>query len=422
MKQLHLVVTFFLISYSSPAQSTPFFLKGALKENRQQLYRNIVNNTIIKNLSVPLTDTTEDIWQDAFWAMELINYKSPWIDGRIHIAFTDIQDRTTDFQRAILELAYTNYKDIFIDPVRSLLLQTKDAKIFAMCAVYILSSQQQQNESSFLAEKIKEKISGDKDNPILQQLQYQIQNDSKEFITAPVQNLLNKDFLPGNALVISFQRKNRNYPGLVIVRDAAGNFIKENEQLFSLPQLARSISNLPGYLTNGNTPEGIFRMDGFDTSKSSFIGPTTNIQLTMPFENKPSHFFRDSTSTDSSWNIDQYKQLLPAGMRNDYSLFQSWYAGKAGRNEIIAHGTTIDPAYYKNKTYYPLTPTQGCLCTKEIWNDENGRLMASDQQKLVDAVIKAGGPSGYLIVVNIDDQQKPVELNEILYLLQIASH
>jgi hypothetical protein len=40
--------------------------------------------------------------------------------------------------------------------------------------------------------------------------------------------------------------------------------------------------------------------------------------------------------------------------------------------------------------------------------------MESDQQKLVDAVKKAGGADGYCIVIEIDDQQKPVSVNEIL--------
>jgi hypothetical protein len=71
-------------------------------------------------------------------------------------------------------------------------------------------------------------------------------------------------------------------------------------------------------------------MDGFDTSASSFIGPTTNIQLTMPFEYKASHFYRDSTLADSSWNIERYKNLLPPDLKNYFPLYQSYYAGAAG--------------------------------------------------------------------------------------------
>ncbi len=213
----------------------------------------------------------------------------------------------------------------------------------------------------------------------------------------------------------SIQRKNRNYPGIVMVRDSNGLFIKNDTgNIFFVQQLARSITDMPFYLTNGNTPQGIFRMLGFAVSKSPALGPTQNIQLTMPLETTIQQFLKDSSITDSVWTPELYEQLLPASFKKYHSLFQSYYASAIGRTEIIAHGTTINPAYYKGEPYYPYTPTQGCLCTKEIWSEADGKRLISDQQKLVDAVKKAGGPDGYLIVIEIDDQQKPVDINEIL--------
>jgi hypothetical protein len=105
-------------------------------------------------------------------------------------------------------------------------------------------------------------------------------------------------------------------------------------------------------------------------------------------------------------------------LKNYEPLFESLYAGMAGRTEIIAHGTTVNPEYYKAQPYFPISPTQGCLCTKEIWSAVDGKRMESDQQKLVDAVKKAGGADGYCIVIEIDDQQKPVSLKEILPFLK----
>ena len=58
--------------------------------------------------------------------------------------------------------------------------------------------------------------------------------------------------------------------------------------------------------------------------------------------------------------------------------------------------------------------THCCLCTKEIWSTADGSRLISDQQQLVDAVQKAGGPDGYVVVIEIDNQQKPVNLNDIL--------
>jgi hypothetical protein len=165
---------------------------------------------------------------------------------------------------------------------------------------------------------------------------------------------------------------------------------------------------MPGYITNGNTPQGIFKLIGFDISKSSFIGPTTNMQLLLPFE-------KSSTVPDSVamqfGNV--YTSLLPKLWQQYFPVYEAFYAGSAGRTEIIAHGTTVDPEYYKGKTH---TPTQGC-CAK-VWSAADGKRTESNQQRLVDAVKKAGGANGYCIVIEIDDQQKPVSIKDILPFLK----
>jgi hypothetical protein len=227
-----------------------------------------------------------------------------------------------------------------------------------------------------------------------------------------LKEVLNKNFLPHQIVMYSFQRKNRDYPGMVLIRNADGNFVKDSSgNLFHIPQLARSISNLPGYLRNGNTPQGIFKMYGFGVSMSNFIGPTANVQMGMPVELSIQKFFDDSTILDSTWTIDWYQKLIPKKLQNYLPLYGSYYSGIAGRSEIIAHGTTIDPNYYSGKPFYPLTPTQGCLCTKEIWD---GKRLESDQQKLVNGLLKAGGANGYCVVFEIDDKQVPVTIKDIL--------
>jgi len=232
---------------------------------------------------------------------------------------------------------------------------------------------------------------------------------------------LKKSYLPGKVLLFSFQRKNRNYPGIVMLRDRNGNFITDsNGMYFSVPQLARSINNLPGYITNGNTPEGIFRMKGYDVSRAVFIGPTVNIQLSMPYERTPKHFYNDSSISDTTWDINYYRNLLPQEWKSYNPIYQSYYAGKAGRTEIIVHGSTVNPMYYIKQPYYPLTPTQGCLTSKEVWDENTGIRTQSDQQLLINSMIKAGGADGYAIVINIDDEQRPVLLYDIVPMIEQA--
>ena len=415
-----IAANFFVCLSLTAQKDTILFARQATKENRVNDYRNLVNNSINKNLSLDLTAATEENWQAAFWAMELINYKSPWANNKIRSAFDSIEIRSTDFQRAALELIYTLQSKEHTSAVHKLLLQTGNSKVFAMCAEYLLLFDNSKSLNTELSTITHQKISTVKE-PNNYAILYSLSRQLGDRITGTILPTLNPgplfaaDYLKGNVLVYSIQRKNRNYPGIAIVKDKNGNFITDNQgNIFTVPQLARSITNLPGYLTNGNTPQGLFRMDGFEVSKSTFIGPTENIQLTMPNETSIAHFIKDSTATDTLFTYPLYANLLPESLKNYQPLYESFQAGMAGRTEIIAHGTTVNTEYYKKQSYYPLTPTLGCLCTKETWSTVDGSRLESDQQKLVDAVKKAGGADGYYIVVEIDDQQKPVSLKEIL--------
>jgi hypothetical protein len=407
------VLIFLCLNIAAQNDVIPFS-KQTTKENRAKEYRNLVSN-INTNILLPLTDSTEENWQDAFGAMELLNYRTPFIDARILTTLDSVEKRSTGFQRALLEMVYALYSTDFVTQIVSLLKQTDDPKLFAMCCEYIFLNNKMEIYKPVLLKRIEE-IQQKSGNAIESPFFTFLKNKLllKNVKCPPVKDLLSNNFLPDKMVVYSFQRKNRNYPGLVMVRGKDGKFIKDTfGKYFSVAQLARSSSNLPGYITNGNTPQGIFNIFSFAVSQSSFIGPTTNIQMVLPYENS-----QDVADTVTRLLGDNYRFLLPGSWKNYYPVYEAYYAGKAGRTEIIAHGTTINTEYYKKQPYYPLTPTQGCLCTKEIWSTVDGKRIESDQQKLVDAVKKAGGADGYCIVIEIDDQQKPVSIKEILPFLK----
>lgn len=392
--------------------------KFASAKERTKFRDNIISHSIIQSLTLPLTDSTEENWEDAFTSMELLRYKTPWVDTKIKEAFSGLQKRSISFQRTLLEMAYALYPADFRDSVFSLALNTMDIKTYAMAVEYLFQKDKT-DKTSLTANAILQRYaflssiaSSEPEKDLIKMLA--VYHTSGYPSKKLIRDLLGKKYLPGSTIIFSFQRRNRNFPGLALVRDQQGNLVKNTDgKIFSVPQLARSKSNMPVYITNGSTPQGIFRMYGFDVSKSAMIGPTQNIQLTMPFETSVRHFLKDSTISDTAtWTEAYYKKLLPANFKNFQPLMQTYFASQIGRTEIIAHGTTVDPAYYKGQPYYPQTPTEGCLCTKENW-DANGNRLESDQQKLVNAVKIAGGPDGYIIVIEIDDQQKPVTLADI---------
>ncbi len=105
---------------------------------RTKLHQNLVNKSINKNLTLSISDTTEEKWQEAFWALELLQHKNPWVNNRIQNAFDSVDYCSNDFKRGLLELAYTNYPSEFIHNVNAILNKADDPKIFVMCAEYLL--------------------------------------------------------------------------------------------------------------------------------------------------------------------------------------------------------------------------------------------------------------------------------------------
>ena len=64
-----------------------YFTKAALKDEKEKFLIKTINETILGNLLIQLTDSTENKYQNAFWAMELIQYKSEFCDSVIKNCF-----------------------------------------------------------------------------------------------------------------------------------------------------------------------------------------------------------------------------------------------------------------------------------------------------------------------------------------------
>src|SRR5688572_30154394 len=74
------------------------FTSYTTSPGRIKLYQNLINKSINKNLALPISDTTEEKWQEAFWALELLEFKSSWVDKRIQNAFDSIDHCSDDFK------------------------------------------------------------------------------------------------------------------------------------------------------------------------------------------------------------------------------------------------------------------------------------------------------------------------------------
>ncbi len=415
-----LITLFFQQCSSQIYKKEDFFSESTIKTERENFLNKTINQTIIQSLNLPLTDSTEEKYLSAFWAMELIQFRNQTTDDAIKNSFIDFQNRSLAFQRALLEVLYSLYQNEFIQEVKSLITYLSNSKLFAMCIHYLRDSVSVDTLKQ-LTYEFESKFMRPEEDPIIKMLKYDLQTEFRsENKVPPLTDLLSKNFGSDKIVIYSLQRINRDYPGLLVIKNTDGKFLRDDKgEIFSVPQLARAISDLPGYITNGNTPEGILSIQGTDVSKNIFIGPSPNLQTVLPFEVNPIIYFHNLTN-DSIWNSDLYSNLLPESWKSYLPIYEAYYAGKAGRNEIIAHGTTIDPNFYKNKSYFPFTPSLGCLTTKEIWSEETGKLIESDQIKLMNVLSKFNELKGYLIVVNIDDKKSPVELSELKEMILLS--
>lgn len=395
-------------------------VRETTRANRDALYKRLISNSIQRNLSLPIADSTEANWMRAFDALAVTRYQSPWTHQKIKEALDSCTHRSFEFQQSLMQLIQGCYPKKWPAEINHIFNTSSFYRIRVYAAVITrqTDSSLAQKQASIVHESIP-----DSSYSLFEQVAQQyIRKEFRGLTTTQLRQFMEARLLPGEVVVFSIQPRNRNYPGRAIIRMADGQFMKDSTGLWlSVPQLARSMYNLPFFLPCGNTPQGIYRMQGTAVSKTLFIGPTPNLQMVLPGEVSVARFFSDTTLTDTLWTLERYQSLLPTAFQHHRGLQESFYAGLLGRSEIIAHGSTVDPAWYIREPAYPITPSLGCLSTREIWDESTGRLQESDQQKLTQAVIQANGTSGLLVVVNWEEVEEAISTTQIDQLLSNRS-
>ena len=410
-----------LISLIGHAQTKreDIYSEFVLFQKRAALKKDLHDRIIGHDFSLPLDSNTEYKYESACWAISQFLFTGPAVELGFSKLFSTYDSLEAETKRAFLEAVYAVYPQKYAQNVKEIFSKENDPRLFSICAVYLYRYNSSSNNSAFLKTKLVKKFPGYDTIPIISELEKWLTFHHSWSLgkTPDIVQLFRYQKAIHQKMIYSFQRWNRDYPGLAIIQMADGHFVKQpNGKLMVFEQLARSGSGLPYFITNGNTPQGIFSIQGLAVANNAFIGPTPNIQLIMPFESSWQKFFPDRMAAPMD-SLDLYMQLLPANWRNYSPMMEAWDAGRIGRTEIIAHGTTLDPDYFRDKPFYPLTPTLGCLCAKEIWNPTTGKLLISEQFNLANGYESTPGPNGYLYVINLDDELKPVTRAELEHLV-----
>jgi hypothetical protein len=386
-----------------------------LAERRMSFKNYLFNNTIKGTFTGPLNQYTEDDFESAVLSAIQFLIQNQYTQEGFDKMFNWYFPMDESAQEALLMGIYGIYPNLYQQKVESILPYEKNPKLFAMGALYGFRNDTSDNFVQKTLLQINRQFAQSDSIPVLAELKKYLLHHTKDKNTAtpPINELFKYQRLFQQKTIYSFQRWNRDYTGICIIQYEDGSFAKDSSgNLITIRQLARSGSGMPYFITNGNTPQGVYRIEGINSSINNLIGPTPNLQSVIPFQSD-SIFYRDIPYDSTAQPLDNYKRLLPPAWQNYSPMQESFFSGLVGRRYIIIHGGTLDSEFFKDKTFYPLTPTDGCLSTFEKWNPENGYLQQSDQLKLVNTFLQTPATAGILMIINLDNQQKNVTPEEI---------
>ena len=383
----------------------------ALTENRKE-YINDLNKKIKNAFGKELNSASESEWRSLFREVGLIYYRNDDVYQAVKKAVYYSPSASIKFNRSLVETILILYPNDFQEFINNIQGTTNDPTLFAYTVHYKLQQNDRLSVRVNFSTELKKRFPNWENFSQLKFLNYYLINSETK--TPNLKKLFTHPFIKGKTIIYSLQRKNRSFTGLTIIKKPDGTFVKgKNDSIFYIKQLALSVSGLPGYLSQGNTPQGIFSIVGFYVSPTPSIGPTASVITRIPYEVSTELFYHGLVK-NTKWEMEDYKNLWPNGWQDYLPIFESFYAGKTGRRKIVMHGSVDDLTFYKDEPYYPLTPSKGCLTTKEIWSEATGKNIESDQTKLMNAFFSTGELEGFLVVIDIDDKESDVAIEEIL--------
>src|SRR5579871_6259012 len=266
-----------------------------LYQKRSFLEKDLRERLIGKTFSLPLDSNTEYKYETACDAISQFLFVNDAVKKGFSKLFSGYDALEYDTRKSLLEAVYAVYPKEYMQHVQGVEEKETDPLLFSMAVVYLFRNDTSADYSNYLKIRMTEKFPGYDTVPVLHELQQFLSYHSSLIRkkTPDIISLFKYQKKTAQKIVYSFQRWNRDYPGLAIIQNADGSFVKDaNGKLLVFEQLARSGSDLPYFIRNGSTPQGIYSITGTDVSHNNYIGPTPNIQLVMPFESKWEKYFR----------------------------------------------------------------------------------------------------------------------------------
>lgn len=410
----------------SPAEIASYGLHSFVAPLASAEGERVSRTSGLQKIQVSLTAAAEaqrdDDVADALDAVAFLNVEREPTRDLLWDQLRSLATKPIEHQRSILTSAYSLYATESAPQLMPLMETMSTPREFSIAAYALLKSDSGAEAKTKLRNMLQQRFPDAANEPRLRALDHVLTADVADELKKrpPVLDLLSAEIRRGVPVIYSFQRKDRARFGLAVVRGANGKFVRNADgSIFNIAHLALAVSNLPGTITNGNTPQGLFTIVGSGTATNQWIGPTPYLESKVPIEASVAEFEHNPNvnaqlNSNDDWTETRYESFLPASWRNYFPFKETFLAGQAGRNEMLLHGTVINSEYYRGASFYPGTPSAGCLVAMETWSKVDGKMLGSDQLSLAKAFTADGFDRGYLLVVELDDRPDAVSLDDVI--------
>lgn len=401
----------------------------ARAQQRQQVVRQVRPDNYDLSRH-PVTDAGGDFWRNMLWVTALVEPQESYVDTGVAqiLGLTNRsnlsarQKRTVDLAMAVGNQLYLS-NPTFYERIGQQFAQTLTSSADPFWVGIALSALAKGNSTPEQRQQWSDRVrqrfpNWSKDVYLYSTLQ-EVQAIDRPVALPPLSDLLNGR-LPNQLQMYVLCRPDRGTLCLAVLKNRQGEFVRENGQLWSVPLLLRSVHNLSPVFTRGQTPQGVYRIEGTtpqpDTDYFRAFGLFALVNLFVPYEAGVREFIAGQPGQIKG--LAAYQSLLPPSWQNYFPIQQTYWAGKAQRAEFRIHGTGDAPTMFGSNRRYPESnrwnPSIGCLSAIELY-DEAGQLQQADMPRILRALTAIGGQNftGYLVVVDVPGANTPISVEEI---------
>ncbi|MGQ9867024.1 MAG: hypothetical protein ACUVSQ_12235 [Pseudanabaenaceae cyanobacterium] len=236
----------------------------------------------------------------------------------------------------------------------------------------------------------------------------------------PLTDLLNWAIAPQPHLYV-FCRPNRDVLCTTVLKDRQGQWVREGGAFWSVPLLLQSVHRLPWDFANGQTPQGLYRMEGLIPdpthpqanpvpTPAEFLayGQYPLIPLFFPTE-KGQREFAPGQKGPFTGSLSEYQALWPPSWQSYPPITQSYEAGERGRTLLRIHGSGLATNHFGGwRGPRGWQPTLGCLAARETYEDSPQH----DMPRLLQA-LASDRFTGYVVVIDVPGPDTPVAIADL---------